>query len=53
VRFDLPSDASGFGTDLCWTLLVDEPMPDDALLGHMRKRLNEVINRDMRLSFGQ
>jgi hypothetical protein len=53
IRFDLPPDALGYGTDLCWTLLVEEPMPEDPLLGHMRKRLNELINRDMRLSFGQ
>jgi hypothetical protein len=33
--------------------LAKEPMPEDALLGHMRKRLNELINRDMRLSLGQ
>jgi hypothetical protein len=53
IRFDLPLDASGQGTDLCWTLTVDEPMPDESQLGHFRQRLNELINRDMRLSFGQ
>lgn len=51
VRFDLP--AGGGGTDLRWTLLVDEPLPDDALLGHLRKRMNQLINAELRYSFGQ
>jgi hypothetical protein len=53
VRFDLPADSSGYGTDLRWTLLVDEPMPDAALVGHMRKRLNQLINANLRYTFGQ
>lgn len=53
VRFDLPPDASGQGTDLRWTLLVEEPPPDDALLGHLRKRLNVLVNADLRATFGQ
>src|ERR1700742_1733262 len=48
VRFDLPPDRSGYGTDLRWTLLVDEPMPDAPLVGHMRKRLNQLINANLR-----
>jgi hypothetical protein len=53
VRFDLPADYGGYGTDLRWTLLVDEPMPDAALVGHMRKRLNQLINANLRFTFGQ
>jgi len=53
VRFDLLTDRSGYGTDLRWTLLVDEPMPDAPLLGHMRKRINELINANLRFTFGQ
>ena len=53
VLFDLPSDSSGDGTDLRWTLLVDEPMPDASLVGHMRKRLNQLINANLRFTFGQ
>jgi hypothetical protein len=53
LRFDLPSDSTGHGTDLCWTLMVEEPMPDDPLLGHMRKRVNELINGNLRYTFGQ
>jgi hypothetical protein len=51
VRFDLPT--GGEGTDLRWTLSVDEPIPDDALIGHMRKRLNQLINANLRYTFGQ
>lgn len=51
IRFDL--SAGGGGTELRWTLSVEEPAPDEALLGHLRKRMNELINADLRFSFGQ
>lgn len=51
VRFDLPG--GNWGTDLRWTLYVDEPVPSDALIGHMRKRLNQLINANLRYTFGQ
>jgi hypothetical protein len=35
VRFDLASDGAA-GTFLRWTLLVEESLPDLALLGHLR-----------------
>ena len=53
VRFDLPASVNRLGTDLRWTLLVDDPLPDPPLLGHLRKRLNRLINEDLRLTFGQ
>ncbi|MBA8826142.1 hypothetical protein FHX42_003518 [Saccharopolyspora lacisalsi] len=53
VRFDLPAERDGYGTDLCWTLLVDHPAPDAALIGHMRKRLNRLVNANLRYTFGQ
>ncbi len=53
ICFDLPLDQSGYGTDLRWTLQVEDPVPDDRLVGHMRKRLNELINANLRYSFGQ
>lgn len=53
VRFDLPADRPGSGTDLRWTLLVQEPLPEAALLGHLRKRLNVLVNASLRYSFGQ
>lgn len=52
IRFELDRSPDG-GTDLTWTLLMDEPPPDASLLGHLRKRLNELINKDLRLTFGQ
>ena len=52
VRFDLTSDGSA-GTRLRWTLFVAEPLPDASLLGHLRKRLNELINANLRYTFGQ
>jgi hypothetical protein len=51
VRFDLPP--GGEGTDLRWTLSVVNPVPDDALVGHMRKRLNQLVNANLRYTFGQ
>ncbi len=52
VEFDLPRSADG-GTDLAWILLVDEPVPDAALTGHLCKRLNQLLNANLRYSFGQ
>jgi hypothetical protein len=52
IRFDLASDGAA-GTRLRWTLLVEEPLPDPSLLGHLRKRLNELINANLRYTFGQ
>lgn len=52
VRFDLASDGLQ-GTLLRWTLLLAEPLPDASLLGHLRKRLNELINANLRYTFGQ
>lgn len=52
VRFDLPNDNSG-GTDLRWTLMVDEPQPEAALLGHLRARINTLINDNLREALDQ
>ena len=51
IRFEVAGDRSG--TDLRWTLLVDEPSPDPSLLGHMRQRINKLINANLRYTFGQ
>ena len=53
IRFELPGDRSGYGTDLRWVLLVDEPPADASLLGHLRRRINELINATLRYTFGQ
>jgi hypothetical protein len=52
IRFDLPPDASS-GTDLRWTLLVCEPVPDDDVIESMRYRLNQLINANLRYTFGE
>jgi hypothetical protein len=50
IRFDL--EPAGQGTDLRWTLLApDEPPPD--VVGPLRKRLNVLINAQLRYTFGQ
>ncbi|MGH9126226.1 MAG: hypothetical protein ACRDZ8_16100 [Acidimicrobiales bacterium] len=46
-------DMSGHGTDVRWALQVNEPIPDKALVGHMCKRVNLLINASLRHSFGQ
>ncbi|WP_026316422.1 hypothetical protein [Actinokineospora enzanensis] len=53
IRFTLEPGENANGTALHWALLVDEPEPDASLVGHLRKRLNELIHRDLRHSFGQ
>lgn len=51
IRFDLTAD-SGCGTNLRWTLFLDDPLPDAGLMGHLRKRMNQLINANLRYSFG-
>jgi hypothetical protein len=51
VHFDLV--ASRGGTDLRWTLYVDEPMPDERLVRHMCQRIGELINANLRYTYGQ
>lgn len=55
VRFDIQPHAGGPrpGTDLRWTLLVHPPEPDPAMVAHLRKRMNQLINTHLRYSFGQ
>jgi hypothetical protein len=52
IVFELDGDGRS-GTDLRWTLSVAEPPPDDALTGHLRKRMNQLVNANLRYSFGQ
>jgi hypothetical protein len=52
IRFDVASDG-GAGTQLRWTLFLTEPLPEPSLLGHMRRRLNEFVNANLRYTFGQ
>lgn len=52
VRFEMVPDG-GSGTDLRWTLLVDEPLPDASKLGHLRYRINLLVHGHLRETFGQ
>jgi hypothetical protein len=52
LRFELQPDGSS-GTNALWTLSVAEPEPDSSLVGHMRKRVNYLINGALRATFGQ
>jgi hypothetical protein len=51
VRFDLAAGRGG--TDLRWTLCLDEPLPDAVFIRHMCKRIGELINANLRHSYGQ
>jgi hypothetical protein len=51
IHFELePADSE---TNLRWRLLLPEELTDVSLLGHLRKRINELINGTMRRTFGQ
>src|SRR5262245_2367702 len=51
IRFDIVAATSG--CQLRWTLLTDGSPPTQSKLGHMRSRLNILINERLRLSYGQ
>jgi hypothetical protein len=53
IRFELPRDASGYGTDLRWTLEMDEPVPDPEELRRLRRRINLLVNGNLRDTFDQ
>jgi len=50
IEFDLT--AGGGGTDLKWTLLASELAPDEVSTRHFCFRLQELINANLRYSFG-
>jgi hypothetical protein len=51
IRFEMEPDG-GSGTDLRWILESDGPLADGSAIGHMRKRVNELINANLRYTFG-
>ena len=52
IRFDLLTNAGGQGTDLRWTLLLPHE-PPDVEVRDLRRRLDRLINADLRFTFGQ
>ncbi|OMC03342.1 hypothetical protein A5733_24115 [Mycobacterium sp. NS-7484] len=53
ITFELAGAGPGGGTDLRWTLSVEEPAPAESLTGHMRKRINTLIHANLRHTYGQ
>ena len=51
IRFDLT--AADGGTDLRWTLCVGDPVPCDADIRRLRRRIDELINANLRYTYGQ
>jgi hypothetical protein len=51
IRFDIQPD--GQGCRLRWTLFTPDSPPSQSRLGHLRFRLNVLINEQLRLSYGQ
>ncbi|GLI02211.1 hypothetical protein Pa4123_74890 [Phytohabitans aurantiacus] len=51
IRFDIEPD--GPGSRLRWTLLTPGPEPTASKIGHMRFRLNFLVNERLRSSYGQ
>jgi hypothetical protein len=51
VHFDLT--AARGGTDLRWTLYVEDPIPDVGVVRHLRQRIDELINANLRHTYGQ
>lgn len=52
IRFEFAGPPHS-STTLYWTLIVDEPAPDAETTLRMRKRVDELINKNLRLTFGQ
>ncbi|MGW6374818.1 hypothetical protein ACWFRB_01980 [Rhodococcus sp. NPDC055112] len=52
IKFDITGPPRG-GATLRWTLIVNDPIPDGDTVIQMRKRINELINANLRFTFGQ
>ena len=52
IHFELTATDGG-GTSLRFTLLSPDSTPDQSKTGHLRRRLNELLFADLRLSYGQ
>jgi hypothetical protein len=51
IEFDIAPD--GDGTALRWTLRTPDDAPDASKTGHIRYRMNVLINQYLRYSYGQ
>jgi hypothetical protein len=51
IRFDLVAVRDA--TSLRWTLMAAEQLPDASKTGHLRRRMNVLINEKLRYSYGQ
>lgn len=51
IHFDLAE--AGGGTSLRFTLLTPDAAPSQSRIGHLRRRLNEILFADLRYSYGQ
>jgi hypothetical protein len=52
IRFEIDPD-DGQGTNLRWRMLTEEPITDEAEIRRLRRRVNELINANLRYTFGQ
>ncbi|WFE54261.1 hypothetical protein [Micromonospora sp. WMMD1155] len=53
IRFDLSPGLPGGDCILRWTLTTDGDLPSESTVGHLRHRLNYLVNDRLRLSYGQ
>jgi hypothetical protein len=53
IRFDLRIADDGYSCALRWSLLTPDDPPSDSKLGHLRHRLNLLVNDRLRGSYGQ
>jgi uncharacterized protein YndB with AHSA1/START domain len=51
ITFDIRPD--GDGCALRWTLTTTDRAPDQSKLGHLRFRMNFLLNEKLRTSYGQ
>ncbi len=48
-----PIIRSGYEAMVWWSLYVEAPVPDPTLRRHMSKRIGDLINANLRYTYGQ
>jgi hypothetical protein len=48
VTVELERELDSTGSFLCWSLDVDAPGPDPRAVGHLRQRMNKLLNSHLR-----